>query len=155
MRELGRLYEMTMKFRTISRTRHAGRRARSRQIIKQHGASRSEGECEGMAESAEKQRGEVERGTGGLEGDAGKFPPTSRRFRPAAFSRSCPVNRKAGYSFRDEERAVGGRFVDVSSSLYGTRGLHPRQVDRSRARTLSCPPPIYNKRDFKLYHLKL
>lgn len=43
MRELGRLYEMTMKFRTISRTRHAGRRARSRQIIKQHGASRSEG----------------------------------------------------------------------------------------------------------------
>lgn len=28
---------------------------------------------------------------------------------------------------------MGGGFVDVSSSLYGTRDLHPRQVDRSRA----------------------
>lgn len=87
MRELGRLYEMTMKFRTIARTRHAGRRARSRQIIKQHGTSRSEGI---RGESVEKQRGEVKRGTGELEGDAGKFPPTSRRFRPAAFPGRVP-----------------------------------------------------------------
>ena len=85
MRELSRLYEMTMKFRTISRTRHAGRRARSRQIIKQHGAGKSEG----VRRDGEKQR-EVVRETGGLEEDAGKFPPTSRRFHPAAFSGRVP-----------------------------------------------------------------
>ena len=50
------------------------------------------------------------------------------------------MNRKAGYSFHDEEKEVGGGFVDVSSSLYGTRDLHPRQVDRSRAAPYSFVP---------------
>jgi len=50
------------------------------------------------------------------------------------------MNRKAGYSFHDREKEVGGGFVDVSSSLYGTRGLHPRQVDRSRAALYSFVP---------------
>jgi len=47
-------------------------------------------EYEGVTESAEKQRGEVERGTRGLERDAGKFPLTSHRFRPAAFPGRVP-----------------------------------------------------------------
>lgn len=130
MRELGRLYEMTMKFRTISRARHAGRRARSRQIIKQHEVEAKE--YEGVAESAEKQRGEVERGIGRLGRRRRKISSDVSQISPRSVSRSCPVNRKAGYSFRDGETKVGGGFVDVSSSLYGTRGLHqPRQVDRS------------------------
>jgi len=90
MRELGRLYEMTIKFRAISRTRHAGRRARSRQIIKQHGASRSEGVRRDGEKRGKAKRRSGTRDEGGLEGDAGKFPPTSHRFRPAAFPGRVP-----------------------------------------------------------------
>jgi len=84
---------MTMKFRTILRTRHAGRRARSRQIIKQHGASKSEGVRRDGEKRGKAKRSGKQRETGGLEGDAGKFPPTSHRFRPAAFS--GPVSRES------------------------------------------------------------
>lgn len=132
---------MTMKFRTISRTRHAGRRARSRQIIKQHGASKSEGvrrdgEKRGKAKRSGTRDGRVGRRRRKISSDVSQISPRS-------VSRSCPVNRKAGYSFHDEEKEVGGGFVDVSSSLYGTRGLHPRQVDRSRAAPYSLVPSPY------------
>lgn len=40
---------------------------------------------------------------------------------------------------KGEEVAEGKEegFVDVSSSLYGTTGLHPRQVDQSRGALVS------------------
>lgn len=45
---------------------------------------------------------------------------------------------------KEKEVAAGkeGGFVDVSSSLYGTTGLHPRQVDQSRARSRFSPPCV-------------
>ena len=83
-----------------------------------------------MAKSAEKQR-EVE--SNERREDWKEMPENFLRrltdFAPQRFPVPCPVNRKAGYSFHDEKKEVGGGFVDVSSSLYGTRDLHPRQVD--------------------------
>lgn len=64
-------------------------------------------------------------GPGGLRGNAGKFPLTSRRFRPTAFPGRVPwiVKRVTRFALRRER--VEGRFVDISSSLYGTRTYIP------------------------------
>lgn len=128
-----------MKFRTISRTRHAGRRARSRQVIKQRADGRrrramwcgvEEGQKRGRAE-----RGERWDGTG-RDGRRKEAPENSLRrladFAPRRFP--CPVNRKAGYSFRGGGR--GGERMGLSTFplLYTLhRAYIPRQVDQSCA----------------------
>jgi len=88
MRELSRLYEMTMKFRTILRTRHAGRRARSRQIIKQHGASKSEGVRRDGEKRGKVKRSGKQRETGGLEGERRKISSDVSQISPRSVFRS-------------------------------------------------------------------
>lgn len=149
MRELGRLYEMTMKFRTISRTRHAGRRARNRQIIKQHGAKW------GWRKA---RKSKEERGTGmrneRVEEDAGKFPPTSHRFRPAAFLGRVPwiVKRVTRFTMR---RDGWGRWFVEFPLLYTVQGTYilDKSTEVSYCPVLLCPLSlIIMKWDLKLWH---
>lgn len=138
-RELGcRIYERTMKFRMISRTRHAGRRARSRQVIKQRADGQRRRRVWCGIEGKQERRGEM-----GRDERRKEAPENSLRrladFAPRRFP--CPVNRKAGYSFRGGGSGAGRMGLSTFPLLYTLhRAYIPRQVDQSCARSLSLSP---------------
>lgn len=96
-------------------------------VRRKKSSEQTDHKTEHRAERRKTRRSEKEK-----QNEAGKETPENflRRLTDFALRRfsPCPVNRKAGYSFRGQPRGKKerGRFVDVSSSLYGTTSLHPR-----------------------------